>query len=134
MERKSGEYIISDCKEKIDLEAVVNLLSNTYWAIGRPRLVIEKSIDQSLCFGVYYFDKQVGFARIVTDKATFSWICDVVIDNKHRGKGLGKKLMEFIVEYPPIKDTKMLLATKDAHGLYEQYGFNKFEAMVKPRK
>lgn len=134
MEVKNGEYTISDCKERIDIEVVVNLLSNAYWAIDRPRSVIERSIDESFCFGVYYINKQVGFARVVTDNATFSWICDVIIDNEHKGKGLGKGLVKFIVEYPSIKDTKMFLVTKDAHGLYEQYGFKKLEAMIKPLK
>lgn len=134
MEWENDEYTISDCSELIDIEVVLNLLGNVYWAKNRTRELIEKSIEESLCFGVYHIDKQVGFARIVTDNSTFSWICDIIIDDEHRGKGLGKKLVEVIVDHPDIKNTKMFLATKDAHGLYEKYGFKKTEAMVKRQR
>ncbi|WP_026679037.1 GNAT family N-acetyltransferase [Fictibacillus gelatini] len=122
-------YRISDRKELLELDKIHSWLQTSYWAAERTKETIEKSINGSLCFGIYSESGQVGFMRIVTDKATFSWICDVIIDPHHRGKGLGKWLMQYLVEHPDVSGTKMALGTRDAHGLYEQYGFERQETM-----
>ena len=120
-----AEYEISTDPERLDLEAIVRLLRTTYWAAQRPREVIEKSIRHSLCFGLYWRGTQVGFGRVVTDWATFAWICDVIIDAAHRGGGLGKRFVEEIVTHSEIAGIRQLLATKDAHTLYEKFGFER---------
>lgn len=117
-------YCISTDKSKIDVPLVHEWLSQrSYWAKGRPLDVVRSSIENSLCFGVYKSDQQIGFARVVTDYATFSWLCDVFIVENYRGRGLGKRLVAAIVEHPKLQDVKrFLLATSDAHQLYAQYG------------
>ena len=120
-----AEYEISTDPERLDLEAIVRLLRTTYWAAQRPREVIEKSVRHSLCFGLYWRGTQVGFGRVVTDWATFAWICDVIIDAAHRGGGLGKRFVEEIVTHSEIAGIRQLLATKDAHTLYEKFGFER---------
>ncbi|MDR7316940.1 GNAT family N-acetyltransferase [Brevibacillus nitrificans] len=122
-------YSISDIKDLLDREQIFQWLSTTYWASERSREVIFTSFEHSICFGIYSDTGQVGFARIVTDYTTFSWLCDVFIDPAHRGIGLSKWLMEVITQYPAIAQTNISLATRDAHGLYEQYGFVRREAM-----
>ena len=123
MERRYDDYVISDDKTMLSLERIKNLLSNSYWAKNRPAEVILKSIENSVCYGIYYEKYQVGFARVVTDWVTVYYLCDVFIDEKYRGKGLGKKLIEIIVG--EFEGMMGLLGTLDAHGLYEQYGFKK---------
>jgi GNAT superfamily N-acetyltransferase len=125
------DYFISTAEDLLDLDFICRALSGSYWAQERPRSVIEASLRKSLCFGVYdaSSQRQVGFARVVTDGATFSWLCDVVIDEKHRKKGLGKFLMAAVMADPRIRDTMFLLGTRDAHGLYEKYGFARLEMM-----
>lgn len=126
MEIKFKEFIISDDKSKIQLDNVCQLLSTTYWANEREKNVIEKSISNSLCFGVYLNDlndRQIGFARCVTDFATVYWIADVIIDNNYRKLGLGKALVEAITGHELLKGCFGILGTQDAHGLYEKYGF-----------
>jgi GNAT superfamily N-acetyltransferase len=123
--RTHGEYEISDDPARLDLEAVERLLRGTYWAAQRPREVIEKSIARSLCIAAYHRGGLVGFARVVTDGLTIAWICDVVIDEAHRGSGLGKALVEAVVMHPEIADVRQILATRDAHTLYERYGFER---------
>ncbi|MGZ0050579.1 GNAT family N-acetyltransferase [Brevibacillus gelatini] len=131
MEWKHGEwpYTISDDKALLDEDKICAWLATTYWASERPCEIVRKSIQQSLCFGLHHESGQVGFARVVTDYATFSWVCDVFVDPAHRGKGLGKWLMEIVIQHPAIRHTNMALATRDAHGLYEQYGFVRREMM-----
>jgi len=129
-----GEYEISTDPARLDLEAIIRLLRPTYWAAQRPREVIEKSIRHSLCFGIYWRGAQVGFARVVTDGATFAWICDVVIDEAHRGGGLGKRFVEEIVTHSDITDVRQLLATRDAHTLYEKFGFERIGEFFLGRK
>jgi GNAT superfamily N-acetyltransferase len=125
------EYLVSTDAEKVDLDFVCAALGGSYWAQNRPRAVIEASLRSSLCFGVYEAasQRQVGFARVVTDGATFSWVCDVVIDEAHRKRGLGKRLMASVTGDPRLKGTMFLLGTRDAHGLYEKYGFVRTEMM-----
>ena len=97
---------------------------NSYWAENIPLEVVQRSIDGSLCFGVYQNDKQIGLARVITDEATFAYLCDVFINEVYRGRGLSKWLMETILSYPGLQGLRrFMLATKDAHGLYEQFGF-----------
>lgn len=100
---------------------IFNFLSRSYWASQRTKETINKSIDNSVCYGIYDGNTQIGFARIVTDWATIYYLCDLFIDENYRGHGLGKKLIEAIItDFPGVMG---LLGTKDAHGLYEQYGF-----------
>lgn len=102
-----------------------DFLSNTYWAKGVPREVLRRALKNSLCFGVFGPDgSQVGFARVITDSATFAYLADVFIVDEHRGAGLSKCLMQNIVEHPRLANLRrFVLATRDAHGLYEQFGF-----------
>lgn len=124
MEYKSNSFIISDDPAKLDLDAICDFLSRAYWAEKRPREVIEKSIRFSLNFGVYDGNKQVGFARVITDYATFAYLCDVFIHEEYRGHALGKWLMESILAHPNLQGLRRWsLATRDAHGLYKQFGF-----------
>lgn len=124
MEYKSNSFIISDDPAKLDLDAICDFLSRAYWAEKRPREVIEKSIRFSLNFGVYDGNRQVGFARVITDYATFAYLCDVFIHEEYRGHALGKWLMESILAHPNLQGLRRWsLATRDAHGLYKQFGF-----------
>ena len=123
MEIKFKDFIISDDKSKLQIDSIYQLLNSTYWAENRPKHIIEKSIMNSICFGVYHNKKQVGFARCVTDYATVYWLADVIIDDNYRKLGIGKALIEVVVNHEEFKDCFGILATRDAHGLYEQYGF-----------
>jgi ribosomal protein S18 acetylase RimI-like enzyme len=108
----------------IKLEDVFELLRKSYWATARSKEVIIKSIENSFCFGVYDKDKQIGFARMITDYATYAYLCDVIIDEEYRGQGIGKALVGYIMERPELEDVRsMWLSTSDAHKLYEKYGF-----------
>ena len=119
-----GEYTISTAKERLDIEAIHAFLTSSYWATGIPRAVVERSIEHSLCFGVYHGQRQVGFARVITDFATFAYIGDVFIVEEYRGRGLSKWLVEAIAEHPDLQGLRRwLLLTRDAHGLYEKIGF-----------
>ncbi|MCQ3937345.1 MAG: N-acetyltransferase [Chloroflexi bacterium] len=124
MEYKRGNYIISDDPARLDLDAVSDFLSRAYWADTRPRDVIEKSIQHSLNFGVYDGERQIGFARVVTDRAVFAYLCDVFIHEDYRGNALGKWMMECVLSHPDLQSLKRwCLLTRDAHGLYRQFGF-----------
>ncbi len=102
------------------------LANRSYWAAGIPLAVVKRSIDNALCFGVYHQDGQVGFARVVTDYATFAYLGDVFILESHRGRGVGKRLVKTIMEHPDLQGLRLwLLGTKDAHELYRKYGFKK---------
>jgi len=129
IEKQIGEYLYSTDKAKLDVAYVHLFLSKeSYWAKNIPLEIVKQSIDGSLCFGVYHNGKQVGFARVITDYATFGYLADVFIDKGYRGKGLSKNLMAFIVEQDVIKKLRrFMLATLDAHSLYEQFGFQKLE-------
>jgi GNAT superfamily N-acetyltransferase len=117
-------YSISDDKEKLDVPFIHQFLSRSYWAENIPVATVQQSIDGSICFGVYDNNSQVGFARVITDKATFAYLADVFIDEKHRGHGLSKWLMSVIMQYPDVQGLRrFMLATRDAHGLYAQFGF-----------
>jgi len=134
MEWCKEPYEISTDIKRLDIGTIHRFLSSeSYWARGRSIDIVHRSIEQSLCFGVYLQDTQVGFARIVTDYSTFAWLCDVFILEKHRGKGLGKWLIECVTNYEALVDLRLwILATKDAHGLYQRYGgFNIIENQQK---
>jgi N-acetylglutamate synthase-like GNAT family acetyltransferase len=124
-----GKFEISDDKDSLQLDLIHAILKETYWSKGVPKEVVRKAILGSMCFGVYENKRQVGYARLVTDKATFAWLCDVIIDEKCRGQGLSKALMEFILSHPDLKGLRRIcLATKDAHELYRKFGFKVTEA------
>jgi GNAT superfamily N-acetyltransferase len=118
-------YLISTDPAKLDLPLIHRYLSEeSYWAQNIPLEVVERSIRHSLCFGVYHHDQQIGFARLVTDRATFAYLADVFILPAHRGKGVSKQLMTYIHAYPEVQGLRRwLLGTKDAHGLYAQFGW-----------
>lgn len=117
-------YSISTDKERLDISYIHGFLSHCYWAENIPVATVRRSIDGSLCFGVYETDRQVGFARVITDKATFGYLADVFIDEQYRGRGLSKWLMETIMAHPDLQGfRRFVLATRDAHGLYAQFGF-----------
>jgi GNAT superfamily N-acetyltransferase len=120
-----GEYLITTDRSRLDIALIHDFLANeSYWAVGRSVEVVKRSIDNSLCFGIYRNTQQVGFARVVTDFATFAWLADVFIVSEHRGRGLAKWLMEVILVHPELQGfRRWVLATKDAHSLYTQFGF-----------
>lgn len=125
MERTLGAYLISTNRARLDVDAIHAYLSReSYWARGRSRERVARGIENSLPFGLYRGGAQVGFARVVTDYATFAWVADVYVIEPERGQGLGKALIAAIVEHEAVRDVpRVVLATADAHGLYEQHGF-----------
>lgn len=124
-EWRQGDYLISTDQQQLNIEFIHEYLSTaTYWATGRPLEVVSRSIKNSLCFGLYHGEAQVGFARVITDYATFAWLADVFVLESHRGQGLGKWLTETIISHPDLQGfRRWALATKDAHDLYRQFGF-----------
>lgn len=118
-------YTISTDKSKLDIAVIHRYLSQeAYWCLNIPLDIVQRSIENSACFGVYQGDNQVGFARVITDFATFGYLADVFILPEHRGSGLSKQLMTFIMAYPPLQGLRrIMLVTRDAHSLYEQFGF-----------
>lgn len=122
----NNEYFVSTDKSLLNNDLLVEFLTKrSYWAIGRSEITIKKSIDNSLCFGLYNKNKdQVGFGRVISDCAVFAWIMDVFIIEEFRSKGLGKLLMHSIINHADLKDVKKWgLGTRDAHKLYEKFGF-----------
>lgn len=125
-EWRRGGYVISTDPSMLDLGAVHRFLQRSYWAADRPLETVQRSVERSLNFGLYRAGDrfQVGFARVVTDFATFAWLCDVFIDEAHRGQGLGVWLMETVVGHPELQCLRLwMLGTRDAHELYEKIGF-----------
>jgi N-acetylglutamate synthase-like GNAT family acetyltransferase len=121
-------YLVSTDKSKIDVETVHHFLSRSYWAENIPLDVVRKSIENSLCFGMYHEEKLVGFARAISDFATFAYLADVFILPEERGKGLSKWLLAIILEHPQLQALRRFtLATRDAHSLYAQFGFSLFD-------
>jgi GNAT superfamily N-acetyltransferase len=126
------DFEISTDPSRIDVETVHEFLANSYWAKGIPAETVRLSVQNSLCFGVYYGSLQIGFARIITDRATFAYLADVFILPAYRGRGLSKWLMECIVGHPDLHSLRRwMLVTQDAHGLYAQFGFT---AVGKPER
>jgi GNAT superfamily N-acetyltransferase len=125
-EWRRGDYVISTDPSLLDMDAVHGFLRRSYWAAERPLETIRRSVEGSLNFGLYGANgrRQVGFARVITDFATFAWLCDVFIDETHRGRGLGVWLIETVVGHPELNCLRLwMLGTRDAHGLYEKAGF-----------
>ena len=123
---------ISTDPSRLDFSLIHDFLSNSYWATGRPREVVERSIKHSLCFGAYENGRQVAFARLVTDRSVFAYLADVFVVPDHCGRGISRLLLDAILAHPDLKDIRLFrLATKDAHGLYAKYGF---KSMVNPEK
>lgn len=124
MEWTKDDYTISTDKERINVPFVHAFLTQSYWAKGIPEETVSRSIEGSLCFGVYHGNQQVGFARVITDGATFAYLADVFIVETFRGRGLSSWLMEYILSHPGLQGLRrFLLATRDAHGLYQKFGF-----------
>lgn len=135
MEHYFKNYLISTNKDLLDLEKIKELLSLTYWANNRSYETIKKSIENSLCYGIYDENKaQVGFGRVITDYATIYYITDVVIDEENRSKGLGKELISLITKDKLFNSLSGVLATNDAHSLYEKFGFVVKEDIFMQRK
>ena len=123
IEYKEG-FHISDDKSLLNIPYIHSFLSHSYWAEEIPIELVKKSIHGSMCFGIYQGEQQVGFARVITDNATFAYLADVFVDEACRGKGLSKWLMTVIMGHPDLQGLRrFLLATRDAHGLYAQFGF-----------
>jgi GNAT superfamily N-acetyltransferase len=124
MEESFKNYKINDAKNSTNVDFVHRELAASYWAKNIPIEIVRRSIEHSHCFNIFLDNEQIGFARVVTDQSTFGHLCDVIINEKHRGKGLGKALMAFILKHPDLQGfRKFTLGTKDAHGLYAQFGF-----------
>ncbi len=129
---KKDDYIISTDKKKLDVDYVHDFLSQSYWTPGISMQKVKMGIEGALCFGIYHnlqqalpTGRQVGFARIISDLASFAYLADVFIDERYRGKGLGKWLVESILAYPGLQECRrIMLATRDAHSLYEKCGFS----------
>lgn len=134
MEKKQGLFSISSDKDKLQIDVIQHYLAEeAYWTTGRTKAMTEKTIKNSLCFGVYHQDQQIGFARVVTDYTIFAYLCDVFILSDYQGQGLGKWLTETILEVLDDEGVHWtMLATRDAHELYENYG--DFQKLYLPEK
>jgi GNAT superfamily N-acetyltransferase len=123
-EWRRGEYLITTNPERVDVAVVHGFLAASYWAKEIPLEIFERSIEHSLNFSLYHGASQVGFARVITDYATFGYLGDVFVLESHRGRGLSKWLMEVVITHPELQGfRRWVLLTRDAHGLYEQFGF-----------
>jgi GNAT superfamily N-acetyltransferase len=124
-----GVYEISTDRSRLDLDLIHRFLSTeAYWSPGVAREVVERSIEGSMPFGIYRGGEQVGFARVVTDKATFAWLADVFVVSEHRGRGLSKLLVGTILEHPELRGLRRwMLGTADAHELYRRFGFSEVD-------
>ena len=120
---------ISTDKSRLDLDAIHAYLARSYWSPGVPREIVARAIEHSLCFGVFHAGAQVGFARVVTDRATFAYLADVYVLEPHRGQGVARQLVAAVMAHPDLQGLRrMLLATRDAHGLYAKFGFRPLAA------
>ena len=132
MEWKRDGLTISTDPARLDRDAIHEFLRGSYWAKGIPREIVDRSIDNSLCFGLYDGNRLVGFARVITDSATFAYLSDVFVLESHRGRGLGTWFMETVLSHPDLQNLRRwMLATADAHGLYRRVGFT---ALSKPER
>lgn len=124
-EYKKGEFLISTDPLKLQIDIIHNFLSKTYWAPNISLETVKRSMDNSYCFGIYKNEEQIGFARLITDYATFAYLADVFILEEYRGRGLSKWLMQIILDSEAVQGLRSwMLKTKDAHGLYKQFNFN----------
>jgi GNAT superfamily N-acetyltransferase len=123
-EDRRGEFTISTDRARLDLRVIHEFLTTSYWAAGIPAEVVERSVEHSLPFGLYHHDRQVGFARVITDYATFAYLADVFVLEAYRGQGLAKWLVGVVVAHPRLQGLRRwMLATRDAHALYGKVGF-----------
>ena len=142
MEWRDGPYGITTDRTRLDLGFIHGYLTASYWATGRPYVEVRRSIEGSLAFGLYHGDNQIGFARVITDYATTAHLADVFVIASYRGKGLGKWLIEIVIDHPRVRSIrKWTLATSDAQALYARYGFKPLsdpnslmERMIDPEK
>jgi GNAT superfamily N-acetyltransferase len=124
VERTFDDYLISTDPARLDIGVIHGFLRGSYWAEGIPRCIVERAVQNSLCFGAYYRNEQIGFARVVSDYSTFAYIADVFVLAPWRGRGISKALMAKVVSHPDLQNLRRwLLGTKDAHGLYQRFGF-----------
>jgi GNAT superfamily N-acetyltransferase len=124
LETHRDNFTISTDPTRLDVNAIADMLSRAYWAQGRTSQMISRYLQHSLTFGLYYNSRQIGLARVVSDYTTFAWLCDVFIHEEYRGQGLGKWLLESVHSHPELQGVRRwMLATKDAHGLYSQFGW-----------
>lgn len=124
VERTFDDYLISTDSQLLDIGVIHGFLRESYWAEGIPREIVERAVQKSLCFGAYYRNEQIGFARVVSDYSTFAYIADVFVLAPWRGRGISKALMAEVVRHPDLQGLRRwLLGTKDAHGLYQRFGF-----------
>ena len=125
VEHRWGEFVISTDPNRLDVDMIHGFLTNCYWAKGIPRATVERSIEHALCFGIYDGrGAQVGFARVISDFATIAYLGDVFVLESHQGRGLSKWMMQRIMEHPALQGLRRwILLTRDAHGLYQQFGF-----------
>lgn len=123
-EQHDGDILVTTDPARLDLAAVHRFLAGSYWAQGIPREVMERSIHHSICFGAFDGGRQVGFARVISDRATFAYVADVFVLDGHRGRGIAKRMMACITSHPELQNLRLwTLFTRDAHGLYRQHGF-----------
>ncbi len=128
-DRERDGFLISTDRRRVNVDVVHEFLTHSYWAAGISREIVARSIENSLCFGIYRNDQQVGFARVISDYATFAYLADVFVLEAFRGKGLSKWLMQCIVEHPDLQGLRRwVLGTKDAHVLYAQFGFKPLQS------
>jgi GNAT superfamily N-acetyltransferase len=129
-EWKQNEFVVSTDPARLDVTAIHAFLTRAYWSEQIPREVIERAVRHSLCFGLFEGNAQIGLARVVTDYATFAYLCDVYVRESHRGRGLGKWLIECVMAHPQLQGLRRFnLVTRDAHGLYARHGF---QSLAKP--
>ncbi len=129
IEVSRDQFVISTDRDRLDVDAIHAYLSHSYWAAGIPRELVARSIQGSLCFGLYLDKTQIGFARVISDRATFAYLADVYVLEGYRGLGLAKWLMSVVMSHPDLQGVRrFMLVTRDAHGLYEQYGFRQIES------
>lgn len=120
------DYRVSTDPRDMQLSVVHGYLTRSYWAKGIPLATVQRSLEHAMCFGVFRGSEQVGFARVITDRATFAYLADVFVLEAHRGRGLSKRLMTAILQHPDLQGLRRwMLGTRDAHGLYEQFGFTR---------
>ncbi len=133
MQWKRGDFSLTDELSGLDLKATVALIQGTYWGATRRHATIERSLIHSLNFGLYQDGKQIGFARVVTDRATVGYLCDVVIAAEHRGQGIGKWMLQCILDHPVLAECRIDLFTRDAQDFYRSFGFgpHKYTSMVR---
>lgn len=134
MQQTFQEYLLSDDPALLQIDKIHAMLAKTYWASERSRETIARSIAHSLCFGVYHAGEQIGFARCITDYAVSFMLVDVIIDERYRGQGLGKALISFITSHEKLQGMTGTLATRDAHTLYEKFGFLAVDPKLYMRK